>query len=641
MAKFTLKALCLSLLIPASITTWAQPNRSIDGTGNNMTFPSWGAAHTRLLYAGTLGYGDGISEPGGADRPNPRVISNQLFSQSTLLNDPRGMSAYTWVWGQFIDHDITLVEDHPIETMNVSVPPYDVFFDPTGTGTAVIPMFRSLYDPTTGTSYSNFRKHLNSITAYIDGSGVYGSDETRANWLRSFTGGKLRLSSGNMLPFNTTTGEQGDPVDPTAPGMAMPLPFVHKWFVAGDPRANENAFLTAIHTLFAREHNRLCDELAATHPDWNDEQLYQQARKLNGAEIQAIVYEEWLPAMGMNLPPYAGYQFTKNPGIMNEFSAAAFRYGHTTINNMLMRMDHDGHTMPQGNILLRDAFFNPDAMMEVSGIEPYMQGMATVVQQDFDAKVIDDLRNFLFGQPGSGGMDLVSLNIQRGRERGVADYNSLRISFGLPPVENFSDINSDPLLSQSLGFVYGGDVDNIDAWVGIVSEGHMEGSMFGETAMTIIGHQFENLRDGDRYYYENDLVLTQEEKAWIKQTRLADVIRRNTSINNIQDQIFFAEPLQVTGTHDVASAAANPLVYPNPVGETLHFVVESTSAEKGHFQVVDMQGQVILQKEAALAAGNNMLAFDLPATTVNGIYILTVTTDNGQTGQSRFVKIGM
>ncbi|MCB0572053.1 MAG: peroxidase family protein, partial [Phaeodactylibacter sp.] len=459
----------VALLVGSQMNLTAQEYRAIDGANNNFLKPTWGTVGAQVTYVSAPAYSDGVSEPAGLGRPNPRAISNAIFAQNTMAEDPRGMSAFTWAWGQFIDHDITLVPDNHEESMPIAVPPFDAFFDPYGSGMVTIPMLRSAYDPTTGTSPENPRRHINAITAFIDASSVYGSDETRAYWLRSFSGGKLRVSTGNMPPFNTTTGEYGAPIDPTAPPMAMPLPYVTKWFVVGDDRGNENPFLTAMHTLFLREHNRLCDELAVAHPDWTDEQLYQHARKLVGAVVQAIVYEEWLPALGMDMEPYNGYNPYTDPGIMNVFSAAAFRYGHTTINNTLLRMDDDGHTMPQGNIDLRDAFFNPQAIIEVGGIEPFFIGMSTVVQQNFDCKVIDDLRNFLFGPPGAGGLDLVSLNLNRGRDRGLADYNTIRADFGMAPKESFSAICSDPLMSASLQQVYH-DVNHIDPWVGMLAE---------------------------------------------------------------------------------------------------------------------------------------------------------------------------
>ncbi|MBI5916706.1 MAG: T9SS type A sorting domain-containing protein [Bacteroidetes bacterium] len=636
MKNFTQNLLTPAVLLLIGQLLFAQENRTIDGKFNNLSFPDWGAAETWALNPGSIGYGDGISSPAGADRPNPRFISNSLFLQNTMANDPRGLSAYNWVWGQFIDHDITLVKDYATEAFNIPVPPFDAYFDPSGAGSVEIPLKRSNYDPATGTSTSNFRKHINSISAYIDGSAVYGSDLQRAAWLRTFSGGKLRVSAGNLMPFNTTTGELGAPVDPTAPEMAMPMPFVLKYFVAGDVRANENPFLTSIHTLFVREHNRLCDELAVDHPNWTDEQFYQHARKLVGGEIEAIVYEEWLPTLGMDVPEYDGYKASVNPGIMNVFSGAAFRYGHTTINSLLVRMDNDGQYMPQGDILLRDAIFNPTATMEVGGVEPYLIGMATVVQQDFDCKVVDDLRNFLFGPPGAGGIDLASVNIQRGRERGLPDYNTVRQDFGLQPVESFDEMSSDPLMNQTLEFVYG-DINKIDPWVGILAENHMPDALFGKTAMTIVGQQFMAIRDGDRFYYETDAELSSEEKEWIKQTRLSEVIRRNTPVTIVQDEIFKAQSF-VSATKEAGSNdGIDFALYPNPAREMIFLRIPATHRQDAIIRVVDLQGKILLQRNALLSDGNNTLTLTLPAECTSGLYVVTVETGE-MVGYQQLVK---
>ena len=319
MKNYTQTNLIFSLLFLGFLQLHGQSIRTIDGFDNNILSRTWGSVGASQIHVGTIGFADGMSEPAGPNRPNEREISNVLFSQEELINDPRDLSAYCWAWGQFIDHDITLVRDHPDEAMEIAIPAGDVFFDPASTGTKTMPMHRSFYDPATGHTPGRPRSFVNGITAYIDGSAVYGSDLERAAWLRSYENGKLRVSEGNLLPWNTTTGEYDAEVDPDVPEMDMPLPFVNKWFVAGDIRANENPFLTGLHTLFVREHNRLCDDLKEKHADWNDEQLYQHARKLVGGQMQAIVYEEWLPAMGMEVPAYVTYNVFQDPNIMNVF----------------------------------------------------------------------------------------------------------------------------------------------------------------------------------------------------------------------------------------------------------------------------------------------------------------------------------
>ncbi|HHB52823.1 MAG TPA: peroxidase, partial [Saprospiraceae bacterium] len=437
-----------------SFTTFSQVNRSFTGEGNNLQHPEWGAKGTNQLRVTPATYSDGVSEPTGLNRPNPRYISNTIFNHDGLIPDALTISDYAFVWGQFIDHNITLVLDSESDYYPIPVPGGDPYFDPFNVGTAQVPVFRSESDPTTGTNPENPREFPNAISSFIDGSGVYGSTQARADWLRTFENGRLRMSSGQLLPYNTVTGELGSPIDPNAPVMAMANPNITKWFVAGDVRANENALLTAMHTLFVREHNRLCEVIKTENPSWNDEQIYQRARKIVGAEIEAIVYEEWLPTMGVNMVAYTGYDPVMEPGIMNVFSVAAYRYGHSVINSKIIRMNNAGEIIPQGNILLRDAFFNPNVIVEGGGIDPLLIGMGTQVEQDFDTKMIHDLRNFLFGFPGQGGMDLAAINIQRGRERGLVDYNSIRQVFGLPKLTSFDQISDDEWFNQTFQNVY-------------------------------------------------------------------------------------------------------------------------------------------------------------------------------------------
>jgi hypothetical protein len=281
----------ITFLLSFSITIFSQDIRTFDGSGNNLNNPTWGAVNTNLLRLTNVNYADGVFMPGGHDWPNPREISNLIFDQNGLINDKLELSDFVWAFGQFIDHDITLVPDQETEPMFIFVPEGDPWMDPFGWGNALIPMARSAYDPTTGTDPSNPRQHFNAITAFIDGSAVYGSSKDVADWLRTFQDGRLKTSEGNLLPYNTIDGEKDSPIDPNAPEMADPVGISNKHFVAGDIRANENSILITLHTLFVREHNRICSELKAENPSWNDEQLFQEARRKVGAIIQAITYE--------------------------------------------------------------------------------------------------------------------------------------------------------------------------------------------------------------------------------------------------------------------------------------------------------------------------------------------------------------
>ncbi|MCA9067176.1 MAG: peroxidase, partial [Planctomycetaceae bacterium] len=184
-------------------------------------------------------------------------------------------------------------------------------------------------------------------------------------------------------------------------------------------------------------------------------------------ELQAITYNEFLPALLGNgaIDAYSGYDSTVNPGIANVFSTAAYRLGHSLLSPTLQRLNADGTTAAEGNIELRNAFFNPSELA-ATGIDSLLQGGAAQLAQELDNQIVDDVRNFLFGPPGSGGFDLASLNIQRGRDHGLADYNQTRVDYGLAPVTSFEEISSNPDVVAALQSVYS-SVDEIDVWVGM------------------------------------------------------------------------------------------------------------------------------------------------------------------------------
>jgi hypothetical protein len=400
-------------------------------------------------------------------------------------------------------------------------------FDPFGTG-ALIGFSRSAYDTRSAATPLRPRQQMNSVTAWVDASQVYGSDDIRAAALRMNDGsGRLRTSAGDLLPFNTDGLPNGGGPDPTL-------------FLAGDVRANEQVGLTAVHTLFVREHNRLAAELAARRPGLSGEKIYQRARRLVGAQMQVITYHEFLPALlGPNaLAPYRGYRRRVDAGIRTEFSTAAYRFGHSTLSPMLRRLDASGGDIPEGPLPLRDAFFAPHRILDEGGIEPLLRGLASQACQSLDPMVVEDVRSFLFGPPGAGGFDLPALNIQRGRDHGLPDYNSMRVAYGLPAVHSFADITADPGVQARLAALYG-DVNDIDAWVGALAEGPMPGAMVGPLVMTVLVEQFEALRDGDRYWYTR--TLGRRERRAVESTRLADVIRRNTTIGSeLSNDVFHA-----------------------------------------------------------------------------------------------------
>ena len=508
--------------------------RSIDGSGNHPVDSSMGAADTMLGRMMEPAYPDLVAAMAGIDRPGPRTISNLVVAETHAKPNPLGASDFLWQWGQFVDHDMDLTDGtDPPEPAVIAVPLSDPWFDPTGTGTVTMAFNRSLYDHATGTGPDAPRQQINEITAWIDASNVYGSDEERAQALRALDGtGRLRSSPGDLLPLNTAGLPNAGGSDP---GL----------FLAGDVRANEQLALTSMHTLFMREHNRHADRIARLHPFWSDEQIYQRARQLVGAEIQAITYNEFLPALlGPDaLPPYRGYDPSVDARIMNGFSSAAFRFGHSALSPVLLRLEEDGRPIVAGHLRLRDAFFSPSRLAAEGGIEPILRGLAAQRMRRVDHEIVDDVRNFLFGPPGSGGFDLAALNIQRGRDHGLPSYNHFRQALGLQPAREFADVTSNAELRERLESAYA-TVDDVDLWVGGLAEDPVGGGHLGELFRTMVIRQFTALRDGDRFWYER--ALAPIDVYALRKTRLSEIILRNTSIESIQPNVFRARSRPLT-----------------------------------------------------------------------------------------------
>ncbi|MFK5924780.1 MAG: peroxidase family protein [Verrucomicrobiota bacterium] len=488
--------------------------RTIDGSGNNSTHLEWGATEIPFLRKTTVDYADGVDAPSGAERPNARAISNAVCAQEYPIFNRHGASDYLWQWGQFLDHDITLTPISDIsDPFNIKVPSGDPYFDPQGSGTVEISLDRSYNELIDGV-----REQLNEITAYIDASNVYGSDTERAEELRQLDGsGQLKSSKGNLLPFNVNGL-------PNAPSDDAP-----DFFLAGDFRANEQSGLTAMHTLFMREHNYWAKSIAKANSSLNGDQIYQLARSIVGAEIQIITYREFLPFLlgPKSLPPYQGYRDDVNPGISNVFASASYRFGHSMLSASILRLDRRLEEIDEGHLDLASAFFNPDAILNEGGIDPILRGLAHQPAQEIDTLVVNDVRNFLFGPPGAGGLDLAALNIQRGRDHGLPGYNEVRRNFGLPAAISFSDITPDVSLQQRLAAIYG-DIEKVDAWVGGLAEPHLPDALVGETNSAVLRDQFLRLRDGDRFWYQNH--LNKKLQKLLESQTLSKIIHRNTKI---------------------------------------------------------------------------------------------------------------
>ena len=260
-----------------------------DGYGHHPINPDYNQIHEDLMRIAPSAGNESDDWIARANEKSPRELSNIVCAADYQPYDEQSLSDYNWIWGQFVTHDIdfTLTQNGRVEgipeKINIPIPQGDTWLDPFNVGTLMIPMVRSLYNTSTGDETTP-REFPNSITGWLDGSHVYGSNEANSKWLRSFENGKLKTSDSNTGEFLPIAADDDD----SAPSVSFVGFSASERFVAGDPRANEHAALTAMHVLFVREHNRIAEEVHEDNPDLGDEEIFEIARKINTAQMQYI-----------------------------------------------------------------------------------------------------------------------------------------------------------------------------------------------------------------------------------------------------------------------------------------------------------------------------------------------------------------
>ena len=526
--------------------------RTIDGSQNSLY--GWGAAGTPLFRLFQPAYENGIDVPrGGAFNnstlPNPRTVSNAIGSQTESI--PIDASEWSSIWGQFLTHDIGLnkaTEETPAapgDSTPIAVPqndPNDLFVQ---NGVTTIPFTRVPEFPDPGIDTP--RQQSNQVTTFIDASAVYGSNQERADFLRSFNGGLLKttvIGNGEILPPFNTAGLPNESLGP-----------IENFYLTGDIRANSFTPLIAIHSLFIREHNRLAREIqgrlegneaqlvrlfesfqsdfsrknpTATLAEIKDEFLYQAARQVVGAQMQVITYNEFLPLLVGDslLNNYAGYDKYVNPSLSHAFTNAAFRATHSNVPDLVRRIDSRGITEIS---TLELASFNLQDL-QTNGIDSLIQGSIFTQTEAIDTFQVDSLRNVPIPSARIG-IDLFATDLARGRDVGlpgyVEVYNQL---FPNKQIVDFADLPFAPNIVEVFKATYS-DVSQIDLLAGGLAEiPDPNGGMLGPTFTFLIKEQFVRLRDGDRFFFleQNQLNQLQILDPDILNTTFASIIRQNT-----------------------------------------------------------------------------------------------------------------
>ena len=332
-------------------------------------------------------------------------------------------------------------------------------------------------------------------------------------------------------------------------------------FLAGDTRVNENTALATMHTVWVRLHNvyaKLIDSLGRLEPgvfqtiapgkkDRNTI-IFEEARKIVIAILQRIFYDEWLPKVAA-VPTYKGYNPSVRAEVRQGFATAAFRFGHTLVRNQLERVNSDFAPSEEGPLSVQ-ASFNNNRPINSEGIEPIMQGLFSNngEAEDFDNTFSASIGARLFIPPRQRGFqNLLALNIQRGRDHGLQSYTEYRKLCGIPnakrrgsnPFSIFSNTITNPEILKDLQTTYGSPSNHVDLFAAGISETNDGAKLLGRTFGCILSRTFQELRDGDRFYYENKDVVSLPQQREVKKMNMARVMCLTLrNVKSMQENLF-------------------------------------------------------------------------------------------------------
>lgn len=300
-------------------------------------------------------------------------------------------------------------------------------------------------------------------------------------------------------------------------------------FLAGDTRPSEQMALAAMHTLFMREHNRIARRLFQINPHWTGDTVYEETRKIVGGILQKITYEQYLPELlGINpLPRYTGYKYWINPGVINSVATAAYRFGHSTIRPSFDILD-ENYQRVGVPIPLKHMFFNNTYIIR-HGIDQLLRGLCTFQSEKVDRSFASGIMDHLFERQNLHGLNLIALNIQRGRDHGLPGYNDYRRYCGLTNARSFGDAANEisPESRKILTKLYNDDPSIADLFVAGIAETPVPGSQLGPTFSCLIKEQFTRLRDGDRFFYMRDKVFSRSQLNEIRKSSLSRILCDN------------------------------------------------------------------------------------------------------------------
>jgi hypothetical protein len=514
--------------VPPTLDPALRQYRTLDGTYDDLTCPPMGAAGRR--FGRNVPLDQAFPDTANLLVPNPRVVSRELmtrdeFKPATILN----LLAAAWI--QFMVHDWFVHKRSSIDQgIEIPLAPGDDWSDPK------MKVPRSVPDPAPAGS-THPPAYANPNSHWWDASQVYGCEKPVCDSLRTMKGGKLKVLPSGLLPVDPATG-----IDATG--------FNENWWIG----------LAMLHTLFAREHNYLCDQLAAKHPQWSDEQLYESAKLINSAVLAKIHTIEWTPAILPN--PLTNLAMHVNwSGVVDEDLQQIFKFiGEDELLGGIVGSHAEQFGAPYSLTEEFVAVYRmhpliPDEVVFKSaktGAELERRELPDIAGRKTRAVVervsMPDLF-YSFGTTHPGAvtlhnypkhlqnltrdngehLDLASVDILRDRERGVPRYNQFRRLMHKEPVKSFEELTDNPVWREEIRRVYNNDLEKVDLMTGLYAEPLPEGFGFSDTAFRIFILMASRRLKSDRFFTDDfrPEIYTQFGLDHIKETTMVAVIKRH------------------------------------------------------------------------------------------------------------------
>jgi len=508
--------------------------RSADGTFTDLSEPGMGSAGTRFgrnvpILSVTRAAEDDVL------RPNPRTVSRELLTRHTF-QPASGLNVLAAAWIQF------MIRDWFSHGQGAQQNPWQIPLaegDPWPAPQRPMTILRTVEDPTRPAELTGLPPtHVNFESHWWDGSQIYGSTADYQQRARTGSGGKLRVD-GDGFPDVA--------VDPLAPKHPADVP----GFWVG---------LALLHTLFALEHNAICDHFRQLYPSWSDDELFVHARLVNAALMAKIHTVEWTPAiiphpttqraMRLNWWGLAGEKVNRLVGRVSDSDVISGAIGSSQEHfgvpyalteefvavyrmHPLIPDDYAFRATADHRVLMERDFAGvaQRAALEVLGQVPtadlfYSFGVANpgeITLHNFPRGLQE------FQRPDGRLQDLAATDILRTRELGVPRYNEFRKLIHLRPVTSFDALTDNPAWAEELRYVYDGDIDRVDLMVGMFAEPKPAGLGFSDTAFRIFVLMAPRRLKSDRFLTTDYTpeVYTQEGLNWVADNTMGTVLLRH------------------------------------------------------------------------------------------------------------------